>query len=145
MGENVLNEPKRYSSYKLYRKPRGRGHFTLLIRGKRVIGCYRADYSGTGRIIRKTGFKSDDKCCHSEIKCLKANLHRKDMNKLKIVNIKVKYQDQRFIFTISKPCTDCKDTLRLYGLKGLYYFENENTIKYERFDDMQTIPSSWNL
>jgi len=144
-GKKILLEKKdrkRINCNNTY-KLRGKGHFTLLLKGKRIIGCYRADYSGTGCIMRKTGFKSDSKCCHSEIKCLKANLHRKDLNKLKIVNLKIKYENSRFIFSLSRPCTECRDTLIIYGIRGVYYFTDEKTIVYEKLSSMKTVLSSW--
>ena len=123
-------------------KIRGRGHFTLLLKGKKVIGCYRADYSGTGKIKRV--HKSDDRCCHSEIKFLKDNRYRKNLNKYKIINVKIKKIDGCYMFSVSKPCTQCKETLDLYGIKGIYYFTDETTIVYEDLKEMDTIPSTWN-
>lgn len=122
---------------------RGKGHFTLLMKGKKVIGCYRADYSGTARIFRGKHRRTDDRCCHSEIKCLKDNLHRKNLHKFKIINVKFKQVQEKFIFSISKPCTDCKDTLSNYGVRGIYYFSNETDLVYETFNTMDTIYSSW--
>lgn len=128
----------------IHRFFKGRGHFTMAFKGKKLIGCYRSDFSGTSVVNHnKTNFYCRDDCCHSEIKFLKMNRYRKNLHKLKIVNIKISIVNGDIIFLLAKPCYDCKETLVKYGINGIY-FSTETGIIYEKIKMMETSFSSGN-
>ena len=70
------------------------------------------------------------------------NKFRKNLNKLKVVNIKISFDGSgNIIFYLAKPCYDCRESLIQYGITGIY-FSTETNFVYEKINDMISTFSS---
>ena len=101
-------------------------HCTLAIKGGNLIAVgmnnYQAEHPRSKfGIYRK---KRDDAReiykarLHSEIDCLKQIIHRNDLHKITLLNIRINNENQ---VSYAEPCDNCKRVLSKFKFKRIYY------------------------
>ena len=91
-------------------------------------------YNSTRTYVNKT-VKSSVHAEDAVIQYIKSRFHRMKTKNLKIIVIRVS-PGKRLLN--SKPCLNCTQTIREYGIKKVYYINEENELVCEKIDAIQS-------
>ena len=108
-------------------------HCTLAVKGGNILAIGMNDYQ-VEHPLKKFGKylqrKDDNRKVykprlHSEIACLKQILHRDDLHKITLINIRIDNQNN---LANAEPCDNCKRVLSNYKFKRIYFTINNKTL-----------------
>ena len=100
---------------------------------KNSIVCYGSNKYKTHPIQKKFAKNSHAVCLHAEIDVIIKFLNGNDISDLKkhdLYIVRAKYDESggKFVYGKSKPCEGCVKAIKHFGIKSVYYSEDNNCI-----------------
>jgi deoxycytidylate deaminase len=98
----------------------------------------------THPLMNSEGYKEGQVFLHAEMDAIKNALKLIDseqLTKCDLYVVRVKrphYKSKKWIYGLAKPCKGCTKAIANFGIRNVYYSENENDLEFQNYAPLST-------